>query len=138
MSGVLALRIIMFDPKVLRYDRVHGLVANERDIVTRVFFVDTTGQTHSIMDGNEIKIKSILDEEAAKDNVRIQNIAHEKVLVVDLPSPMKRTTKGDDETAPRMVVYIKSVELYYNPNSVPERFVNIVPKRRTRSGREFA
>lgn len=70
--------------------------------------------------------------------VRIQNIAHEKVLVVNLPSPMRRTTKGDDVTAPRLVVYIKSVELYYNPNSVPERFVNIVPTRRTRSGREFA
>lgn len=136
MSGVLALRIIMFDPKVLRYDRVHGLVANERDIVTRSRFVDTTGRIHSIAGGNEIKIKEILDGQAARDNVRVQDNAQEKMLVIEFPEPMKRSTR--DGTGPKFHVHIVRMELEYNPNSVPERFVNVVPMRRTRSGREFA
>lgn len=126
----------MFDPKVLRYDRVHGLVANERDIVTHVRFVDTTGTTHHIPDGNEVRIKAILDEQAAGDNVRVQNKAQEKMLVVEFPSPMRRSTR--DGNGPKFYVHIVRMELEYIPNSVPERFANVVPTRRTRSGREFA
>ena len=52
-------------------DRVWGLVANERDVVNRFRFVDTTGVVHSIANLDELEVKDILDKQAHQDNTRV-------------------------------------------------------------------
>ena len=126
----------MIDPKLLRYDRVHGLVANEKDVVNNIRLVDTTGRNHYMRDGDEIRAKSIVDEQADRDNIRVTNNAQEKTLVVEFPDPMRRSSQR--ENGPRFEVHITRMEFEYTPDSLPPRFQEIVPRRTTRSGRDFA
>ena len=49
----------MIDSKPLHCDRVHGLVANEKDVVNNIRLINTTGRNHYMLVEDEIRAKSL-------------------------------------------------------------------------------